>query len=79
MSDHHILCQLRTQTKQCRQKKFQQQWVQFDHLKQNLFQLTLESHDLWNIPDTDYVVKLCSDVWFKEYTQSFQAAVLEVI
>ena len=45
---------------------FQHQWLQFDHLKLNqLFQVTLESHYVWNTPDTDDIVTLCSS----EYTQ----------
>ena len=31
--------------------------------------MTLESHHLWNIPETDDVVKLSSEVQFQEYTQ----------
>ena len=31
--------------------------------------MSLESHHLWNIPDTDDVVKLCSELQFQEYTQ----------
>ena len=30
---------------------------------------SLEFHCLWNISDTDDVVKLCSEVQFQEYTQ----------
>ena len=61
---------LKKKKKRCRKKKFQQQWLQFDHLKPNqLFQVTLESHHHWNIPGTDDVLKLCSGVWFQEYTQ----------
>ena len=35
LSDEHILCQLHTQTKQCGQNNFQQQWQEFDYLKPN--------------------------------------------
>ena len=38
---------------------FQQQSLEFDDLKpNNLFEVTLESHDLWNIPDNDDLFKL---------------------
>ena len=49
----------------------EKQWLQFHHLKQNhQFQVTLDSHNLGNIPDTDDVLKLCSEVLFQEYTQN---------
>ena len=30
---------------------------------------SLDSHHFWNIPYTDDIVKLYSEVWFQEYTQ----------
>ena len=49
---------------------FKKQWLQFDHLKPNhLFQVTLESHQLWNSPETDGIWKLCLEVLFQGYTQ----------